>query len=101
MKSDLLAELTDVMSDGVVQDLSILSISIDNSPWGQYQPLIPNFFLGVYFFYISEKNLSNSNTSFSSATFEEKLLLLLLPVCWRRLSIFFPPRNTPRLFFVI
>jgi len=39
-KSDLLAELTDVMSDGVSQDLWILSIGIDNKPWGQYQPLI-------------------------------------------------------------
>jgi len=40
-KSDLLAELTDFMSDGVSQDLWILSIGIDNNPWGQYQPLIP------------------------------------------------------------
>jgi hypothetical protein len=40
-KSDLLAELTDVMSDGVSQDLWILSIGIDNNLWGQYQPLIP------------------------------------------------------------
>ena len=40
-KSDLLAELTNVMSDGVSQDLWILSIGIDNNPWGQYQPLIP------------------------------------------------------------
>jgi len=39
-KSDLLAELTDVMSDGVSQDLWVLSIGIDNNPWGQYQPLI-------------------------------------------------------------
>jgi len=36
-KSDLLAELTDVMSDGVSQDLWILSVGIDNNPWGQYQ----------------------------------------------------------------
>jgi len=45
-KSDLLAELTDVMSDGVAQDLWLLSIGIDNNPWGQYQPLLPidNFF---------------------------------------------------------
>jgi hypothetical protein len=41
-KSDLLAELTDVMSDGVAQDLWILSIGVDNNTWGQYQPLIPN-----------------------------------------------------------
>ena len=39
-KSDLLAELADVMSDGVAQDLWILSFGIDNNPWGQYQPLI-------------------------------------------------------------
>ena len=38
-KSDLLAELTDVMSDGVTQDLWILSIGIDNNPWGLNQPL--------------------------------------------------------------
>jgi hypothetical protein len=36
-KSDLLAELTGVMSDGIAQDLWILSIGIDNNPWGQYQ----------------------------------------------------------------
>jgi hypothetical protein len=29
------------MSDGVAQDLWILSIGIDNNPWGQCQPLIP------------------------------------------------------------
>jgi len=40
-KSDLLAELTGVMSGGVTQDLWILSIGIDNNPWGLYQPLIP------------------------------------------------------------
>jgi len=40
-KSDLLAELTDVLSDGVAQDLWILSIGINNNPWDQYQPLIP------------------------------------------------------------
>jgi len=33
-KSDLLAELTDVMSDGVSQDLWLLSVGIDNNPWG-------------------------------------------------------------------
>jgi len=38
----LLAELTDIMSDGVSQDLWILSIGIDNNPWGKYQPLISN-----------------------------------------------------------
>ena len=32
-KSDLLGELTNVMSDGVAQDLWILSIGIDNNPW--------------------------------------------------------------------
>jgi len=42
-KSDLLAELTGVMSEGVTQDLWILSIGIDNNPWGLYQPLIPFF----------------------------------------------------------
>jgi hypothetical protein len=40
-KSDLLAELTDVMSDGVTQDLWTLFIGIDNNPWGLYQLLIP------------------------------------------------------------
>jgi hypothetical protein len=40
-KSDLLTELTDVISEGVTQDLWILSIGIDNNPWGLYQPLIP------------------------------------------------------------
>ena len=40
-KSDLPAELTDVMSDGVSQDLWIFSVGIDNNPWGQYQPSIP------------------------------------------------------------
>ena len=40
-KSDLLAELTDVMSDGVAQDLWILSIDVDNNHLGHYQPLIP------------------------------------------------------------
>jgi len=39
-KSDLLAELTDVLSDGVFEDLWLLSVGIDNNPWGQYQPLI-------------------------------------------------------------
>jgi hypothetical protein len=39
-KSDLLAELTGVMSDGVAKDLWI-SIGVDITPWGQYQPLIP------------------------------------------------------------
>jgi len=38
-KSDLLAELTDVLSDGVSQDLWLLSVGIDNNPWGQYQQL--------------------------------------------------------------
>jgi len=33
-KSDLLAELTDVLSDGVSQDLWLLTIGIDNKPWG-------------------------------------------------------------------
>ena len=41
-KSDLRAELTNVMSDGVTQDLWILSIGIDDNPWGLYQPLIPD-----------------------------------------------------------
>ena len=39
-KSGLLAELTHVMSEGVAQDLWILSIGVDNNPWGQHQPLI-------------------------------------------------------------
>jgi len=37
----VLAELTDVMSDDVSQDLRILPIGIDNNPWGQYQPFNP------------------------------------------------------------
>jgi len=40
-KWDLLAELTDVLSDAVSQDLWLLSIGIDNNPWGQDQSLIP------------------------------------------------------------
>jgi len=36
-KSDLLAEMTGVMSDGVGQDLWILSFGIDNNLWSQYQ----------------------------------------------------------------
>jgi len=40
-KSDLLAELTDVTSDGVAKDLWLLSIGNDKNPWGKYQPLIP------------------------------------------------------------
>jgi len=35
-KSDLLADLTDVLSDGVSQDLWPLSVGIDNNPCGQY-----------------------------------------------------------------
>jgi hypothetical protein len=27
--------------DGVAQDLWILSMDVDNNPWGRYQPLIP------------------------------------------------------------
>jgi len=45
-KSELLAELTNVLSDGVSQDLWLLSVGIDNNPWGQYQPLI----LDIYIF---------------------------------------------------
>jgi len=41
-KSDLLAELTDALSDGVSEDLWLLSVGIDNNPWGQCQSLIPN-----------------------------------------------------------
>jgi hypothetical protein len=41
-KSDLLAELTNVMSDGVSQDLWLLSVGIDNNPWGHNQHLIPD-----------------------------------------------------------
>ena len=40
-KSDLLAELTDVMSDGVTQELWILSIGINNNPQDLYWTLIP------------------------------------------------------------
>jgi len=40
-KSDLLADLTDVMSDGVSQDSWLLSVGIYNNPWGQCQRLIP------------------------------------------------------------
>jgi len=32
----LLAELTDVLSDGVSQDLWLLSVGIDINPWDQY-----------------------------------------------------------------
>ena len=39
----MLAELTDVLSDGVSQDFWILPVGIDNNPWGQYRPLIPNW----------------------------------------------------------
>jgi hypothetical protein len=39
MKADLLPELTGVMSDGVTQDLWIVSIGIGNNPWDIYQPL--------------------------------------------------------------
>jgi len=46
-KSDLLAELTDVLSDGVSQDLWLLSLGIDNNPWGQYRPLTPTFYKSV------------------------------------------------------
>jgi len=31
---DLLAELTDVLSDGVPQDLWLLSVGIANNTWG-------------------------------------------------------------------
>jgi len=37
-KSDLLAELTDVLSDSVSQDLWLLSVVIDYNPWGKYEP---------------------------------------------------------------
>jgi hypothetical protein len=40
-KFDLLAKLTDVLSDSVSQDLWLLSVGIDNKLWGQYQPVIP------------------------------------------------------------
>ena len=43
-KSDLLAELTDFMSDGAAQDLWILSVGIDSNPSGPYQSLIPTFY---------------------------------------------------------
>ena len=67
-KLDLLAELTDVMSDGVAQDLW-LSVGVDNNPWGQYQPLIPqNIF--VNFIYISERRAK----AFLSMT--DRLILL-------------------------
>jgi len=36
----LLAELTDVLSDGVSQDLWLLSVGIDNNTCGQYQRLM-------------------------------------------------------------
>jgi len=39
---DLLAELADVLSDGVSQELWLLSVGIDDNLWGQYQPLIPS-----------------------------------------------------------
>ena len=52
---DLLAELTDVMSDGVAQDLRILSIGVDNNPWGQYQSLITTLIRRILIFGVSEK----------------------------------------------
>jgi len=33
-KSDLLADLTDVLSEGISQDFWLLSFGIDNNPWG-------------------------------------------------------------------
>ena len=39
---DLLAELADVMSEVFPHDLWLLSVGIDNNPWGQYQSLIPD-----------------------------------------------------------
>jgi hypothetical protein len=36
----MLAELTGVVSDGVAQDLCLLSIGFNNNSWGYYQPLI-------------------------------------------------------------
>jgi len=38
--SDFLAELTDVLLDGVSQDLWLLAVGSDNNPWGQYEPVI-------------------------------------------------------------
>jgi len=43
-KSDLLAELTNLLSDGVSQDLWLLSVGIDNNPWGQYQSLLKDLY---------------------------------------------------------
>ena len=39
----MLAQLTDVLSDGVSQDMWLLSVGIDNNSWGQYQPLIHGY----------------------------------------------------------
>ena len=50
MKSDLLAELTEVLSDGFSQDLWLLSVGIDNNPWGQYQLFVR--IIHTYIFFI-------------------------------------------------
>jgi hypothetical protein len=64
-KSDLLAELTGVMSDGVAQDLWITSVGVDNTPWGQYQPLIPN---NSYYYYSGRNNITcNTNSKHRTA----------------------------------
>jgi len=63
-KSDLLAELTDVLSDGVSQDLWLLSVGIDDNPWGQYQPLIPTYYYYYYYYYIlTTPNSRNTPTT--------------------------------------
>ena len=41
----MLAELTDVMSDGISQDLWLLSVGIDNNPWGQMFEIFDTFLL--------------------------------------------------------
>jgi len=78
-KSDLLAELTDVMSDGVAQDLWILSICVDNNPWDQYQPLIPCSFINICIC-LQDVNLSWIGPMYNQhAGFHYSKLLTYLP----------------------
>jgi len=57
--SDLLAELTDVMSDGASQDLWLLSVGIGNNPCGQYQHLILYMDCFVYNIYNKTQMMQN------------------------------------------
>ena len=86
-KSDLLAELTDVMSDGVTQDLWMLSIGIDNNPWGLYQPLISTIFGKEY------RSLTSSLCNFLHSPVTSSLLgpnTLLHPILKHPQPTFLP-----------